>query len=271
MLLTDIVEGNIDFPGWGNFRGRLEYAIRHNFRHIRLSQAAKGYEDFAKYHVKPGDVILNFNYYVASERELKLAGRFQIVNGYGFEIGRDFTPSSQVRVLKLHGSANWIASILGGVGPGSFCAVGNDLSLGLRPVIPTDELEFLGYDGICDPCFTVGGGFLTPVILPTLSKEFYFKTSLGIEWQDFWDSLWTQAKVALEQAENMFLLGYSMPLADKRARELILLNSRKDASITICCCESNSYLCEQFRDAGFREIVSLENIRFEEWAADNAI
>src|SRR5258707_67628 len=68
VLLTNIVQGDIDFPEWENFRGRLEYAIRHYFRYIRHLHSAKGYENFAKYHVKPGDVIITFNYDVASER-----------------------------------------------------------------------------------------------------------------------------------------------------------------------------------------------------------
>lgn len=265
-LLTDIVEGKVDFLGWGNYRGRLEYAIRHYFRYIRRTRSASGYESFAR-RVEPGDVVITFNYDVAVEKELKLAGKFHVGDGYGFDISQDFTPASKVKVLKLHGSANWIGSIFGGAPSGSVFAIGSHRSLGLRPVIPTDELEFLGYEGIKDPRFSIGGGFITPMILPTLSKEFYFKTSLGIEWEEFWDSLWSQAKEALKQAAHIFLLGYSMPLADEQARKLILLNTKKGAQITICCFRDSASLSKQFKNAGFQNIETLEDIKFEQWSA----
>jgi len=265
-LLTDIVEGRVDFLGWGNYRGRLEYAIRHYFRYIRRTHSASGYESFAQ-RVQPGDVVITFNYDVAVEKELKIADKFHIGNGYGFTIGQDLTPASKVKVFKLHGSANWIGSIFEGAPSGSVFAIGSHRSLGLRPVIPTDELEFLGYEGVKDPRFRIGGGFITPMILPTLSKDFYFKTSLGIEWEEFWDSLWNQAKEALKQAIHVFLLGYSMPIADERARELILLNVKKDARITICCFRDSVHISKQFKNAKFQNIETLEDVRFEQWAA----
>src|SRR5258707_6438958 len=123
-LLTDIVEGRIDFPGWGNYRGRLEYAIRHYFRYIRNTHPARGYEAFAR-RVKPGDVVITFNYDVAVEKELRLAGMFHVGDGYGFKIGQDLTPASNVKILKLHGSANWIGSIFEGISPGSVFAIGS--------------------------------------------------------------------------------------------------------------------------------------------------
>ena len=120
--------------------------------------------------MRPGDVVLTFNFDVALERELKRAGLWEIGDGYGFSLGPDLTPPSKVRVLKLHGSTSW--------------RVGNNL-LVERPVVLFDnDLEYLGYPGLKDPqAPRQPSASLPSLIMPALNKRFYYDMSFVREWE----------------------------------------------------------------------------------------
>ena len=136
-------------------------AIREWFTEIR-QQPAEAYRLFARRIVEPGDLIISFNYDVSLDRELKLAGKWQVGDGYGFRID-GLADGSPVKLLKLHGSANWLARV----------------PLGGRPLLDCSELSFLGYPGERDPLFPEGNiPAIPPMILPGRCKRFYFDTSL---------------------------------------------------------------------------------------------
>ncbi len=60
--------------------------------------------------VKPGDVILTFNWDILHEIILWRAGLWSYRDGYGFECEGQGTSEglSRTQVLKLHGSVNWV-------------------------------------------------------------------------------------------------------------------------------------------------------------------
>jgi hypothetical protein len=62
---------------------------------------APAYRQFAAKLVQPGDTVITFNYDDSLERELKRVGKWDIAQGYGFQIVTA-TTASQVLVLKLH-------------------------------------------------------------------------------------------------------------------------------------------------------------------------
>ena len=98
-----------------------------------------------------------FNYDDSLERELKRVGKWDVSQGYGFQIA-NFAHPSAVVMLKLHGSMNWLVSIFNGETSGAF-AISGFSSLGGCPCIATDFLKFLGYEDM-KGTFPGGGGFL---------------------------------------------------------------------------------------------------------------
>ena len=158
-----------DVCGLGFCRGQLGEALREWFREIHLNPA-HAYSQFADTVVQPGDVVLTFNYDDSLERELKRAGKWDVSHGYGFPLGTD-ERTSEVLVVKLHGSINWLALIFGGMTTG-FSQVSSNLSLGRHPVIHKADLEYLGYTNFSGHTYP-GGGALPSLILPARTKSFF--------------------------------------------------------------------------------------------------
>jgi len=78
---------------------------------------SSAYRDFARNIVVPGDCIITFNYDVSLDRELHLAGKFEVGDGYGFQI-EGLPGRSPTKILKLHGSTSWLALLFGGITSG---------------------------------------------------------------------------------------------------------------------------------------------------------
>jgi hypothetical protein len=244
-----------------NERPYLIEGLRSWFCEIRGS-GAPAYCQFATDIVQSGDCIISFNYDVSLDRELHRAGKWEIGDGYGFAI--DGLPGeSPTKMLKLHGSANWIALLFGGITSGITAVL--DGSLGVRPVIAANELSFLGYCRLTDPRFSRPGGSILPWILPTRNKRFFFETSFGREWEDFWDSLWEQARQGLRASEEVLILGYSLAAADERACELLLSSPSPGAKIEIASGSATDSIVGRFKNAGYRNAVGARVTYFEEW------
>lgn len=245
--------------------GRLRTALPIWFSEIH-NNPAPAYAQFAEKVAQPGDVVITFNYDDSLERELKKVGKWDIWQGYGFEIGTS-GQQTQIPVLKLHGSMNWLASIFGGVTSGSF-AIGSNRSLGDYPCIATDHLKYLGYENMAGT-FPRGGGFPS-LILPGRTKEFYYYTSFGPEHEEFFSSLWSQAAAALRRAEKLVLCGYSLLPVDQRACELLLSEPSKDAKVVVVSGSQGERISNDFRTAGFQNLECYGDGYFETWVADQA-
>jgi hypothetical protein len=110
-----------------------------------------------------------------------------------------------------------------------------------------------------------------PMILPGRNKEFFFPTSLGIEWKDFFDDLWSQAAEALKVADKIVVCGYSLLLADKRAYEMILNVPQRDVRVEIVSGNQGERIAADFRKADFSK-VSFDSVGyFEEWVKQHAL
>jgi hypothetical protein len=253
----------------GYIRQALLISIPEFFNDLRRNRSPL-YDQWARERVQAGDVIITFNYDVACERALKSAGLWEISNGYGFSVPLDTIPQSKVRVLKLHGSTNWWGTIFNG-NRGFFQSGPN--ALPYRPVIlfPKD-FEFLSYPSeLSDP---LCGGASRPAAIPALilltqHKRFYVQTSSGgHEWAEFWSDIWTQAELALQSSDRIVIIGYSMPTADREARELLLKKSNKRARIALYCGERSAHIREEFRLDGFTRLEVAGRGLFEEFLAD---
>ena len=207
--------------------------------------------------ISAGDRIVTFNYDVSLECALISARRFGVKNGYGSSFVATWDePDSEITVLKLHGSINWIGSVFGGIqGFSSFVN-----SLGDRPFVDNTESFLPTYPSrVLDTSFRGGGvaNEAPTLILPTYEKKYSVSTSVGDEWGDFYKSLWAQAAESLESSDRIVMIGYSMPQADTRARALLLWADNKRAEILLCCGGSNETLGRDFETHGFWRVTSV--------------
>jgi hypothetical protein len=243
-------------------RFTLSQALREWFTEVRQRDAS-AYRDFANHIAQPGDCILTFNYDVSVERELAVAGKWRGGDGYGFEI--ECLPSaSPVRLLKLHGSTNWLAVMFGGL-RGAF-ALPRTGVFGTRPAFPKPELEFLGYPDAVDPLWPQQSTPLPVMILPARVKQFFFATNIGDQWEWFWDSLWEEARRVLSQTDRIVICGYSLPAADARARQLLLQSAPRQVQVEVSCGGDTKRIVQEFQQIGFIAAAATETY-FERWVS----
>lgn len=244
-----------------NHRGSLAAALREFFGTIRNSHSGS-YALFAKSIVEPGDTIVTFNYDDSLDRELRLRGIWNVSTGYGFPLGRD-EGDSHVLLLKLHGSVNWLISLFGGAVPGTLLA--NPVnSMGEAPVIHRADLRFLGYEEFAGRIYESGGA--PPcLILPGRTKQFFYDTSLGREFSEFWEGLWFQAKTAMQSCERVVICGYSLPEADARARQLLFEGVRTTTPVEIVSGSDTERIAQEFRSAGFSRVSASQYTYFSDW------
>ncbi len=271
-VLTDLDEcppgsqaATLPGPIRANLFRDLRLSIREFFDDLRRGPAPL-YKRLAGERIRPGDLVITFNYDVSCERELRQVGLWEISDGYGFPLGMDSIPPSRVKVLKLHGSTSWWGLMFGG---SKGFGQASDM-LGSRPVIffLRPDFEFLGYSReLCDPaCAGISEAAGAPaIIMPTLHKRFYEETSFGREWETFWQHLWAQAGRALQSSQMIVIIGYSMASADEKARELLLQKSNRDACITVCCGHRSTTIRNEFDVHGLQYIETFGQGRFEEY------
>ena len=256
--------------GLANEYGVFKNAVRDWFAEIQHGSAlnSTAYKDFARHIVAPGDHIITFNYDVSLERELRLAGKFEVGDGYGFKI--DGLPGdSNTKVLKLHGSTSWLALLFGGITSGFFTSQpGRTLG---DPVIARNELSFLGYTNAADPRFGSGGAALPVMIFPARKKDFYFAANTGPEYADFWNHLWCKAEKALQSAERIVICGYSLLPVDKRAHDLLLNTPKKNAEIVVASGEDTDRIVSDYKCAGYHSATAADEVLFQRWIANYTV
>jgi hypothetical protein len=245
----------------GNSRAFLGTALQFWFREIHV-RPAPSYAVFARAIAQPGDMILTFNYDDSLERELRTTGKWDISRGYGFPLGA-VEQSSDICILKLHGSMNWLVSVFGGATGGAFL-VNPAFSLGQHPVIDRVDLNYLGYDKFEGHTYESGGAFPC-LILPGRTKEFFYDTSFGHEYVPFWDQLWAQAAHAIKRSDKIVLCGYSLLAVDRRACDLLLRTPHKQTPIEVVSGKQTERIVQDFRAAGFQHVAAFQGGYFADW------
>jgi hypothetical protein len=249
----------------GNRRGRMVDCLRLLFREIH-SRPAPLYAEFSRKILQTGDVVITFNYDDSLERELRAAGNWDIGSGYGFSLNATGA-ASDILLLKLHGSINWLVSVFGGATGGSFI-VNPRSSMGNHPVIHRADLEFLGYQDFSGHLYQSGGAFPC-LILPGRNKQFFYDTSFGHEYSEFWDHLWSRADESLRNSERIVVCGYSLLPVDERACELLLHRPPKNTPVEIISGGQTERIVREFRNAGFTS-VKAPAAYFNDWIKANS-
>ncbi len=193
----------------------------------RTLQAPTGYANFAtlvkelKGRSEAGDVtVITFNYDLALDLALRVAG---LSVNYALPDNPDamallMNRGPMAQLLKLHGSINWLRT-----------------KDGLR-IVPWDIFEFLklfpihparqgpveklrmsrGFGVAVDPRTN---SLLAPdpvIVPPTWSKSAYFKEVAHV---------WQAARIAFSTAENIIVMGYSLPETDAFFRYLYAIGT----------------------------------------------
>jgi len=91
------------------------------------------------------------------------------------------------------------------------------------------------------------------------------RAGFGREREPFWNYIWEQAQQSLRSADEIVIIGYSMPKADERAKELLLKNSNRDAEILVFSDSRSGAICEEFRNCGFQTVNSVGDGYFEDY------
>jgi hypothetical protein len=241
-----------------NFRWNLHAAIYRYFSSIRQKQLAHAYRTFARAFIKPDDVIITFNYDIEIERALKEYNKWEIGDGYGFDVCAASTPRSLTRVLKLHGSTNWFGSRFGGTL--GFGQISSPIE-GERPFIPDEEFHVFQYQGIRD----TQSRPKIQLFATLLTRE----EKINPSWSPWWNTLWDQASEALAVSDEIYVLGYSLPEADTHPRDLILTQSNREAKVIICAGSRGDHIKGEFKRHEFRDVMIATSPRFENWVAYN--
>lgn len=240
-------------------------AMRQWFAEIHRTHASLAYERFAANIVRSGDTVITFNYDIALDSKLQQCGKWSVGDGYGFR-AEGLPAGSSVRILKLHGSINWLATLFGGT-EGPSCFLGEGL-FGRRPAFGSDDLAALGYSNLLDPRLREGSVAVPPLILPTSRKNFFFQTNLGPAWMGFWNRLWTDARTVLECSNRIVICGYGMYAIDQRGRDL-LLQGDLAAEFEVCCGADSDRIVQELRQRGRSANPSTQRF-FEDWVAVQA-
>lgn len=147
--------------------------------------------------VQEGDIIISFNWDPLHEMALFQTKKWHYSSGYGFK-PKNVTQKtdSQVTILKLHGSANWGLRAKNDPGPPTLDYINEIFRENDAPYEPSGESDF-------------GQTLILPSYLKAPSEEPVLV------------SLWNKAADALREAEEIIILGYSLPEGDGPARTLL--------------------------------------------------
>jgi hypothetical protein len=174
----------------------------------------KGLRELAA-RLKPGDVVVTFNYDSTVERVLLHLGKWAPSDGYGTEIAFQkneydgtsvtFTPSA-VKVLHLHGAVGWYEK------PPTSTAL-------LETEIALDPLLLRGLGIHCvDACLP----FRPPNEKQIMLHPSFLKVYRGEGHSNrIFSQIWKDALHALQNADEVTIIGYSLPDADSAAWTLL--------------------------------------------------
>jgi len=195
--------------------------------------------------VRPGDVVITFNWDILHDTALWRAGKWDYSDGYGFrgpEVGS--RGASRILLLKLHGSVNWAQ---------------NDES-DMEPALQHTR-DFFGTPGDSDQYLKAAGqrDRGRPLVLPTYLKDLSSNRLLL--------SLWTRAEASLVEAEEVIVIGFGLQPADALARYLLgssLLRNRNVDSVAVVAPRGGATHWWRFCTGVGKEARFL-NQAFEDW------
>ncbi len=195
--------------------------------------------------VKPGDVILTFNWDILHEVIFWRSGLWSYRDGYGFQCdgqGQREEPS-KVRMLKLHGSLNWVQE--DDQDPVTEIANVRDFFVESKDWESRDHTSQAQVDS--------GRKLVLPTYLKDISSN---KALLDI---------WSQAHKTIANASELIVIGYSLNRVDHPARLLFGIALSENVildRVTVVSPDTAEW--DTFLSQLRKEIVRVPQ-RFEQW------
>ena len=195
--------------------------------------------------VRPGDVIVTFNWDILHEVILWRYDLWSYRDGYGFSCGSQGHKEKPTRVLmlKLHGSVNWVQ--------------GNDRNpvseIANIPDFFVDSKDWDRREHYNQAQVDLG----RKLVLPTYLKDISSNRSLL--------DTWTKAHKLIAQAKELFVIGYSLNPVDHPARLLFGTALSENATlnhVTVVSPEITEW--GRFLDNLNKKVVSIRQ-KFEDW------
>jgi hypothetical protein len=238
------------------------------YREFALRKHRQVVEAFVR-KMRAGDTVITFNYDALVESILWQARKWTPSNGYGFDLKFDRTllsvlrrkaprtlANSPVTVLKAHGSFNWLRNCYDGSIGLNYLKLLFDLPIKKSFVSDLDAGRIVDADDLAD----VGPDFpnVEDVILaPVYKKHYDSDPSLRL--------IWRMIDLALEGADEVVVVGYSLPPGDVDANARITAALRQNPKcrfVTVVSpCETNWHQCLYTAGKDYRPVLQ----KFEEW------
>lgn len=255
----------VDIREYRDVRGKLLWAMEDFFLQRNYNDL-KDYESDRWTNLKrfgallePGDIVITFNYDSTIERVLLDLGKWAVSDGYGTRLvfqqnNFDTTPvtflPSDVKILHLHGAVGWYTKPV--------FSPGFDLSVEVGGPIPRNALSAapLETEIALDPLLLQGLGiYYVDASLPRRPPDEYqimlhpsfLKEYGGADRRNrIFNRLWRMALDALRNAEEVTIIGYSLPPADSAA--WTLLHTGCDRERTVVVNPSKADLMNRYSD-----------------------
>lgn len=195
--------------------------------------------------VKPGDVILTFNWDILHEVIFWRSGLWSYRDGYGFQCDGQGqrVGSSKVRMLKLHGSVNWVQE--DDHNPVTEIANVRDF------FVESKDWEWRNHTSQAQ---TDSGRKL---VLPTYLKDISSNKALL--------DVWSLAHQALANARELFVIGYSLNRVDHPARLLFGVALSENAGLDrVTVVSPDTAEWDTFLSQLRKEMIRVPQ-RFEQW------
>ncbi|MGA9186400.1 MAG: hypothetical protein WBZ32_13970, partial [Candidatus Acidiferrales bacterium] len=80
--------------------------------------------------------------------------------------------------------------------------------------------------------------------------------------------LWRQAEHALRMSDEVYIVGYSLPEYDTRARDLLTKGIPTGARVNACCHATTRGVAEALKQLGLVNAVSCNATTFEDFLSD---
>lgn len=208
----------------------------------------------------PGDVVISFNYELLMDNALLASKRWFPQDGYGVPCSllssrRHFLPDrppSEIYLLKLHGSFNWL-----------YCPNCKQLFTELENMDNRLIFKYSYANKINCPHRSCRQ-LLQPIIIPpTMMKN--YRT------MPFTHQLWRRARQALGNADHIVIIGYSFPAADFRTKWLFrkaMEQSKKSKKVTVVNHAQGDKLQAILREYG--DLMRTDNVAHFSTIADYA-
>jgi hypothetical protein len=232
--------------------------------------------------VRPGDTVVTFNYDSTVERVLYQREKWFPSDGYGqrlvFQKDRNDTtlvqfPDSPVKVLHLHGAVGWYRKPSvkddypfpgGAIPPEARTPAPIETRISIDPIVLRDFGIYTAVDASMPT--------RPPNEYQVLLHPSFLKDYSGVETGNpVFIQMWRQAALALRSADNVVIIGYSLPPADSAAWTLLLTNCSVEKTTIV---DPSTEVMRRYRKLFMQQAPTMRTWRppqyFSDWVKTEA-